>query len=300
MFELIVFYFYSMKTLGTLRQQYLSELATIYDQDEILSLFNIVTEHLLGYSRTQVSMNLQTNIHDDIRAEFEKFLQPLKSGRPVQHIIGKAPFYGLEFIVSEDTLIPRPETEELVDLIIKENNTFPELQIIDIGTGTGCIAISLKKNLNQAEVSAVDISPEAIAIARQNSINNESPVNFRCLDILEWNLVFADSELFDIIVSNPPYITQQEKNDMHRNVLQFEPHTALFVEDSVPLLFYDHIASFALKHLKKEGTLYFEINQYLAKETQDLLFKKGFSEVKVLNDINGVPRMIKASKFNGH
>ena len=188
----------------------------------------------------------------------------------------------------------------MVDLIIKENNTSPELQIIDIGTGTGCIAISLKKNLNQAEVSAVDISPEAIAIARQNSINNESPVNFRCLDILEWNLVFADSELFDIIVSNPPYITQQEKNDMHRNVLQFEPHTALFVEDSVPLLFYDHIASFALKHLKKEGTLYFEINQYLAKETQDLLFKKGFSEVKVLNDINGVPRMIKASKFNGH
>jgi release factor glutamine methyltransferase len=115
---------------------------------------------------------------------------------------------------------------------------------------------------------------------------------------LEWNLVFADTELFDIIVSNPPYITQQEKNDMHRNVLQFEPHTALFVEDSAPLLFYDHIASFTLKHLKKEGTLYFEINQYLAKETQDLLFKKGFSEVKVLNDINGVPRMIKARKFN--
>lgn len=300
MFELIVFYFYPMKTLGTLRQQYLLELATIYDQDEILSLFNIVTEHLLEYSRTQVSMNLQTDINDDTTADFEKFLQQLKSGSPVQHIIGKAPFYGLEFIVSEDTLIPRPETEELVDLIIKENNTSPELQIIDIGTGTGCIAISLKKNLNQAEVSAVDISPEAIAIARQNSINNESPVNFRCLDILEWNLVFADTELFDIIVSNPPYITQQEKNDMHRNVLQFEPHTALFVEDSVPLLFYDHIASFALKHLKKEGTLYFEINQYLAKETQELLFKKGFSEVKVLNDINGVPRMIKASKFNGH
>jgi len=288
--------FIPMKTLGSIRQQFLADLTPIYDQDEILSLFHITAEHLLNFPRLQISLKLQESLSESQSTEFSRILQQLQSGRPIQHIIGKAPFYGLEFIVSENTLIPRPETEELVDLIISENKSIRNLRIIDIGTGSGCIAISLKKNLKDAEVSAVDISTEAIEIAKQNAINNGIPVNFRCLDILEWDLVFDEEEQFDIIVSNPPYVTQDEKDDMHHNVLQFEPHTALFVEDSAPLLFYDNIASCALKHLKTNGTLYFEINQYLSKETKDLLLKKGFSKVDILNDINSVPRMIRSSR----
>ncbi|MGX1641196.1 peptide chain release factor N(5)-glutamine methyltransferase [Sphingobacterium sp. NPDC055431] len=282
-----------MDSIGSLRQKFVSDLSSIYDQDEALSLFQIAAEHLLGYSRIQLSMKLQEKLSEDQETNFNLLLQQLQTGRPIQQIIGKAPFYGMEFIVSEDTLIPRPETEELVQLIISENKRKSDLDIIDIGTGTGCIAISLKKGLEKSHVCAVDISPEAIAIAKENAQQNGCPVDFRCLDILEWNLVF-DQEHYDIIVSNPPYITHDEKRDMHRNVLNFEPHTALFVEDSAPLLFYDHIASFALKHLKKEGTLYFEINQYLSEETKELLIKKGFAKVDILHDINSVPRMIRA------
>lgn len=282
-----------METLGSLRQQFLADLASIYDQDEIRSIFQISTEHILGYSKLQISLKLQENPSTEQVQDFQAILSQLKTGRPIQYILQKAPFYGMEFIVSEDTLIPRPETEELVDLIIQDHNNTSNLEVIDIGTGTGCIAISLAKHLNQAEVTAVDISTEAIQIARNNAENMQCAVEFRCLDILEWNLVF-DAEQYDIIVSNPPYITQVEKYEMHRNVLQFEPHTALFVEDSAPLLFYDYISSFALQHLKKDGTLYFEINQYLSQETKNLLIKKGFKTVDIINDINAVPRMIKA------
>lgn len=283
-----------MNNIGRIRQKFIAELSSIYDQDEVLSLFQITAEKLLGLNRVQISMKLQEALSPELENQFNTILQQLQTGRPIQHILGHAPFYGMDFIVSEDTLIPRPETEELVDLIISENKGKENLKIIDIGTGTGCIAISLKKHLIEARVSAVDISAEAIAIAKENAKNNETAIDFRCLDILEWNVVFDENEYFDIIVSNPPYITQEEKKDMHRNVIHFEPHSALFVEDAAPLLFYDHISSFALNQLKKDGTLYFEINQYLSQETSNLLSKKGFSKVDIINDINAVPRMIRA------
>lgn len=284
-----------MKTIGSLRNEFLTDLSNIYDQEEIRNLFQIAAEQLLNISRMQLSLQLQQQLSPELSLAFENILQQLKTGRPIQHIIGHAPFYGLDFIVSEDTLIPRPETEELVDLIIQENLKKENLKIIDIGTGTGCIAISLQKHLTSAKVTAVDISAEALSIAKQNASKNQCSIDFRCLDILEWNLTFDENEYFDIIVSNPPYITQDEKNAMHQNVLQFEPHTALFVEDAAPLLFYDYISSFALSQLNKDGILYFEINQYLANETQDLLIKKGFSNVEIIHDINGAARIIRAT-----
>ncbi len=286
-----------METLGSIQQQFLQELGSLYEQDEIKSIFQIVLLDRLGISKAKFLLEKDMVLDPQQALSLLDILMVLKSAKPVQHILGKAPFYGMELLVTEDTLIPRPETEELVDLIIKEFNDGENqhLQIIDIGTGSGCIAIALQKNLSHAQTMAVDLSPEAIAVAKENAMKNGVDINFRCLDILEWDVVFQE-EQFDIIVSNPPYITQDEKREMHANVLQFEPHSALFVEDDAPLLFYDHISSFARKHLNADGVLYFEINQYLAKETQEMIFKKGFSEVWVINDLNGVPRMIKAKK----
>ncbi|MGV6943517.1 peptide chain release factor N(5)-glutamine methyltransferase [Sphingobacterium kyonggiense] len=283
-----------MQTLGHIRKQFIQDLIELYSEDEIKSIFQIAALEYLEIPKSNFLLTLNeplSSAHEEI---LSKILKLLLSGKPIQQIIGKAPFYGLIFNVTEDTLIPRPETEELVDLIIKEQKSQNHtIQIIDIGTGSGCIAISLKKNLSNSLVTAVDISPQALAIAKQNAVNNSTNVEFRCIDILEWEFVFQE-EQFDVIVSNPPYITQNEANTMHQNVLRFEPHTALFVENDAPLLFYDYIASFALKHLKNEGALYFEINQYLSIETKDLLIKKGFTKVEVLRDLNQVPRMIKA------
>lgn len=283
-----------MQTLGHIRKQFIQDLIELYSEDEIKSIFQIAALEYLEIPKSNFLLALNeplSSAHEEI---LSKTLKLLLSGKPIQQIIGKAPFYGLMFNVTEDTLIPRPETEELVDLIIKEQKSQNHtIQIIDIGTGSGCIAISLKKNLPNSSVTAVDISTQALAIANQNAINNSTTIEFRCIDILEWEFVFHE-EQFDVIVSNPPYITQEEAGAMHQNVLSFEPHTALFVENDAPLLFYDYIASFALKHLKKNGTLYFEINQYLSIETKELLIKKGLTKVEVMRDLNQVPRMIKA------
>lgn len=283
-----------MSNLLSIRQQFETSLSPIYDREEITNLFHITCEHILNLKRMQFTLRMQEALTGEELQQFNLILEQLISGKPIQHILGKAPFYGMEFFVTEDTLIPRPETEELVDLIIKDAQDKSGLRLIDIGTGSGCIAISLAKHLQDARVEAVDISAAAIHVAQENARQHQVNIDFKCLDILEWELTFDDQQRFDIIVSNPPYITQEEKEAMHRNVLQFEPHTALFVEDAAPLLFYDYIASFAEQHLEKDGVLYFEINQYLAEETKDLLLKKGFADVQVLNDINAVPRMIKA------
>ena len=282
-----------MKTLATIRSDFKVQLAHLYDEEEIKLIFNLICMEKLNIPKMHIALRLNDAVSEVDEKLLLEDLQELNSGRPVQHIIGKAPFYGMEFQVNEHTLIPRPETEELVDLIIKDQQGNNAVSIIDIGTGSGCIAISLKKNLNLSEVTAVDISPDAIALAKNNAKLLEAAIDFRCVDILEWDVIFSD-EQYDVIVSNPPYITQQEKLEMHRNVLDFEPDSALFVEDEAPLLFYDVISSFAKQHLRKNGTLYFEINQYLSEETKDLLLKKGFQHVEVLQDINNVARMIKA------
>ena len=219
---------------------------------------------------------------------FEKYTQKLTQQIPIQYVLGEAYFYGLKFKVNEHVLIPRPETEELVQLVIQhsKNKTF---QILDIGTGSGCIPIALKKNLPQTKISAIDVSVSALEIAKQNALLNKVEIDFFIDDAL--NLHSLNHNLYDVIVSNPPYISISKMKDMDDQVTKHEPHLALFVDDENPLIFYDKISDFALTNLKKDGFLFFEINQDLAFETQTLLLKKGF-KAEILKDINSNDRMI--------
>ncbi len=272
-----------------------NELSELYPSAEIKVLFSLSVEHLSGIRSNQFIFHKNERPTVAASAGIKNILAQLKTGRPIQHILGYAHFYGHIFEVSEHTLIPRPETEELVHLIRQDYQNKNNLSCIDIGTGTGCIPISLAKCMPQHNYWAVDISKEALEVAKRNAQKNEVDIQFIQMDILEWDLVFAAELKFDVIVSNPPYITTIEKEEMHQNVLAFEPHSALFVEDSAPLLFYDYIGDFAKEHLTSTGHLYFEINQYLAEETADLLSKKGFKNVQLFHDINGAKRMIRAN-----
>ncbi len=219
-----------------------------------------------------------------------KFLEQLKTGEPIQYVLGNTIFYKLPFEVDKHVLIPRPETEELVDLIIKEcRNKY--VSIIDIGTGSGCIAVALKKNIENAMVSAIDVSEDALKIASTNASLNKVEVDFILADALD--LDYKQFQNFDVIVSNPPYIAHSEKVSMANQVINYEPHLALFVSDDNSLIFYEKIADFALKKLNSNGLLYFEINQNLATETANLLIKKGFVS-NLIKDINGNYRIIKA------
>lgn len=282
-----------MVTLLKIRQEFVEKLSEIYDPEEAKTLSQIAVEAVTGWNRMQQNIQLQTALDQDVLNALYDMLQTLQAGKPIQHILGYAPFYNMDFKVNQHTLIPRPETEELVKMILDDHEGQKNLKVVDIGTGTGCIAISLQKHLSNATTTALDVSSEALEIARENAQRLGATIDFRCLDILEWELTFGEGQ-FDIIVSNPPYITQSEMRDMHQNVLQHEPHTALFVPEEAPLLFYDYIADFALSHLAPDGTLYFEINQYLAEETKALMLKKGFSSAEIYSDINNVPRMLKA------
>lgn len=284
-----------MRILQDFELSFQHELKSIYGSDEIKSIFLLVVEELLGIKRITYPFKKDDIVCENDALRFRRILQDLKKSRPIQYILNKADFYGELFEVNESVLIPRQETEELVDLIIKTHATSSHLKVIDVGTGSGCIPIILSKYLNQAQVTTVDISREAIHIARKNAQSLGEPVHFINADILEWDYVFSDQQ-YDIIVSNPPYITPNEKQQMQQNVLAYEPELALFVEESAPLIFYDVISSFALKHLTPNGDLYFEINQYLGPETKDLIEKKGFRQVQLINDINGANRIIHAKK----
>jgi release factor glutamine methyltransferase len=226
---------------------------------------------------------------------WETVLSELKKEKPIQYILGETEFYGLRFRVNENTLIPRPETEELVELIISDNQITKNtnsLTILDIGTGSGCIAISLAKNLSNAKVSAIDVSEKALEMAKKNAEINEVNVNFILADVLKISTL---QEKYDVIVSNPPYVRNLEKHEIKPNVLEFEPHLALFVEDDDALIFYRKIAELALKNVSENGKLYFEINQYLGKETVELLENLGFKNVKLIKDIYENDRMIFAT-----
>lgn len=267
----------------------------LYPSGEIKSLFLFVLEDLANIKPTEyVLYNAKkANMYED---SVLNILEELATGKPLQHILGRADFYGNKFAVNAHTLIPRPETEELVHLILQDYKNHKAPKIIDIGTGTGCIPITLHAKLHDAQTFAVDISDEALEIARKNNLDLEQNVHFISADILDWEFIFDKPQDFDVIVSNPPYITPNEKREMHPNVLNYEPHTALFVEEVAPLLFYDHITDFALFHLKNSGTLYFEINQYLSEETADLIRKKGFGKVEIFKDLNGADRIIRAKR----
>ena len=280
--------------IEVLKQEFINALSGLYPSEEILSFFNLLSEKYLGLSRIEIALNPDQKVLEEDTILFEKAIYRLKEFEPIQYIIGETDFYGLQFLVDNNVLIPRPETEELVDWIIKESQD-KSINILDIGTGSGCIAISLAHSLPKALVSGIDISEGALQIAKQNSQLNKVNVTFDKADILNIEDKILEMNL-DIIVSNPPYVREQEKSQIEPNVIKHEPVLALFVEDNDPLLFYRKIAQFSKKYLKKEGSLYFEINEYLSKELIIMLKTKGFNEIVLRKDIFGKARMIKCKR----
>lgn len=273
------------------RKYFTEQLSTLYDTAEAERFFIITLEELKGWNRSRLALNPDEELIPDEVKQWDEVLQNLKNQKPIQYIFGKAWFYGLEFRVNENTLIPRPETEELVEWIISENKNRQNITIIDIGTGSGCIAVSLAKNLPDAKVFAIDVSEQALEVARHNAKANGAKVTFIKEDILS---VEALPQQFDIIVSNPPYVRHLEKAEIKENVLQYEPHLALFVEDDDALLFYRTIAQLGKSSLKKSGLLYFEINQYLGNETVKMLAGNHYKDIILKKDLFGNDRMVKA------
>lgn len=275
--------------LSQLKIQFIDELRDEYPSTEIESFFNILADNFLGMSRLEIALAPEFMLNNEQVIAFELALKRLKKHEPVQYITGETEFFGFKFQVNKNVLIPRPETEELVEWIIKDFGKNENLKILDIGTGSGCIAISLAKNL-KAEVSAFDISEEALSIAQKNADINKVKIDFQKVDILKTEEL---AERYDIIVSNPPYVREQEKEQMQKNVLDHEPETALYVKNDDALIFYKRIAELAQHSLKPKGALYFEINQYLPDETKALVENFGF-EAELKKDIFGNYRMLKA------
>ena len=270
----------------------LQELSSLYDAQEIESFFYLILECFHNKKRIDLALDPDMEMDAMQLLRWESVLAELKKEKPIQYILGETEFYGLPFLVNENTLIPRPETEELVEWIIKSTKykiQSTKLRILDIGTGSGCIAISLAKNIPNAEVSAIDVSDKALSTAKKNAEINKVEVSFILKNILETEELEGQ---FDIIVSNPPYVRNLEKAEIKPNVLEYEPHLALFVEDTDALLFYRKIAQLAQKNLSENGMLFFEINQYLGKETVELLEDLGFKNIVLKKDIYGNDRMI--------
>lgn len=271
---------------------YISEsLKSYYPETEISAFSRLIICFATGISFSDFLANRDKALTEEEEQKIVCIVDRLKTYEPIQYILGETEFYGLPFFVNRDTLIPRPETEELVELIINENKE-REVSILDIGTGSGCIAVTLAKYLEKASVSAWDFSQGALDVAKQNAENNNVDVNFAKVDVLT---DFPSSAKYDVIVSNPPYVLESEKKDMLANVLDYEPHSALFVPDNRALLFYDRIADIALNILNTGGLLYFEINQAKGKETIEMLEEKGFADIMLLQDISKRDRMVRAT-----
>lgn len=276
------------------------ELDSIYGTDEVGSFFNILIDFYLGLNRITLVLEPNYTITKEEEQPLFEALSRLKLEEPIQHIIGKTEFYGLPFKVNKHTLIPRPETEELVDWILKSLSGKKDqpLKLLDIGTGTGCIAISLAKHLPNAHVYAVDVSPEAIKVAQKNAKWNNVSITYiedSILDIQN-DILKSATGFFDVIVSNPPYVRDLEKVEIKNNVLQHEPHLALFVKDDNPLQFYNAISDYAMRALKENGLLFFEINQYLGAEMKTLLKTTLYKDIELKNDMFGNKRMLKGMK----
>ena len=261
----------------------------------------LLMSHITGLSMTQLLAERDFCLSEEQQAWYDEAIVRLKNNEPLQHVMGQCEFYGRKFKCDGRALVPRPETEELVEWIISMHNAQCTIDngfnILDIGTGTGCIALSLAKELAEAEVMALDISAKALNLARENAeileVENVVFVEGDILNMDDKHVVAKDK--YTVIVSNPPYVRECEKKDMEANVLEYDPHTALFVSDEDPLIFYRAIGEFGLTHLKDRGSLYFEINQYLGRETCDMLVAMGYRNVEMREDINGNPRMIKAT-----
>jgi len=282
-----------IQTIKDIRIYLATELATSLQEPELTSVINIVIREVFGISNIYAFMMNGFPVSDDHLDRIIHICGELKGGRPVQYVLGETFFYNCRIKLRGIELIPRPETEELVDIIIKENKGFSGT-IIDIGTGSGCIAIALAANLNDALVTGIDISPEALDSAQINARLNNVNISFLQGDILNSSFILPGKA--GIIVSNPPYVRHSEKTLMSRNVLEFEPHSALFVPDTEPLLFYRAILNHASYSLLPGGIIYFEINEALGKEMRELIEPYGYSHISLIKDLNSKERFIKARK----
>jgi len=285
------------------------QLAQIYDEGEAKAIARMTYEERFGLTLSDIYLGKDTQLSADSQTELQEIAQRLLQGTPIQYVWGHADFCGRSFLVNEHVLIPRPETEELCQWIIAADNhgqtrtvrkslLSSAAKILDIGTGSGCIAITLAAEMPEAEVTAWDISAEALEVARENARRQNVPVSFEQVDALHLpsDIFHQTSAVFDIIVSNPPYICNKEREAMEANVLEHEPHTALFVPDDDPLLFYRAIAQYAQTALKPDGWLYFEINPLYAEALRDMLSKMSFCDIEIKTDQFGKQRMIKAKR----
>ncbi|MCP1252101.1 MULTISPECIES: peptide chain release factor N(5)-glutamine methyltransferase [Elizabethkingia] len=270
-----------------LQQLYSKELTLLYSENEIQKLFTYFAEEYLQYNSIQLKMYADQEVEEAQKLQFTQALEELKSGKPYQQILGKAYFYGEEFFVNENVLIPRPETEELIELILEKLPSDKELKILDIGTGSGCIAITIAKHLKHANVYALDYSKKALEMVKKNAVLHNVNIHFIQQDYLNTEL----SEVFDVIISNPPYIGTEEEVDIENSVKDFEPMMALFAPQNDVLAFYRKIANNTGNKLADGGFVFLEINQKLGPETLKL-YKNKLSEAYLLKDISDNDRMI--------
>jgi release factor glutamine methyltransferase len=280
-------------TIAEARKKIKQSLSGSYDENEIRNFTDLLFSHLLNYSKIELRLKGNEVISQQVEKKLDGMLQRLMAFEPVQYVVGKTVFYDLPFLVSPHVLIPRPETEELVDWVRKDN-TGEKPQILDIGTGSGCIAVSLAKRLSLANVSGCDNDEKALETAMKNADLNEIQVSFFLFDLLKPGKI--PERKYDVVVSNPPYVRESEKVLMHANILNYEPHRALFVPDDDPLVFYRAIADLGRELLLPTGTVYCEINENLPDETLRVFHERKYQAVEMRRDINGKPRMIKAIK----
>ncbi len=290
--------------LSQFRSIFSEKLIPLYGVDEVQSFFRIIVDHYLGLQPVDLVLQKDKKLTESELYQLNNAQERLQKEEPIQYILGETEFYGLSFKVTPDVLIPRPETEELVAWVLEslknrklKTHNSESVTILDIGTGSGCIAISLAKQLPNAKVYAIDVSTKALAVAKENAAINKVSIEFIIQDILKTAEL---PRIFDIVVSNPPYVRMLEQEEMQKNVLDNEPALALYVSDTDPLVFYKKIAALAAEKLSKNGLLFFEINQYLGQEMHQLLETENFEAIELKKDLFGADRMIKGKKGNSH
>ena len=283
-----------METVGDVYSRFRSQLSKSYEANEEEQITVLAFEHVMNYRRVDVSLNKDERLGENHIKSFDKILAALNTGKPIQYVLGNSWFYGINLMVNKHVLIPRQETEELVDWIVKDIKSMPKKPsaILDVCTGSGCIALALKKEFPEIKIIAIDISEKALEVARYNAIKENLEIKFIHMDALKISLDIYP----DIIVCNPPYVMKSEKADMHQRVTDYEPSAALFVPDEDPLLFYRNISSWGLRFLKTEGRIYFEINERMGNEIIGLHSELGFSESEIKKDLPGKDRMFRAIK----
>ncbi len=285
-------------TIHLAYQQLLIQLYQIYNTREAANIADMVIEYVTGQRKIDRIVYKDLPVTEDQQKQLKKIGNELSDNRPIQYVLGEAWFMEMKLLVNESVLIPRPETEELVEWILTDikQSGIKNFSLIDIGTGSGCIPISLKKNIPEATIAAIDVSADALQVAKINSLQQKAAIDFLNLDFLnenEWNQLGK----YDVIVSNPPYVKRSEEAAMANNVIKYEPHLALFVTDEDALIFYKKIAKFSQKHLKPGGSVYVEINEALGEQVAQLFKKKEFNDIILKKDMHGKDRMVKAISF---